>query len=83
MGDQDVSAVSVLRRMKRTLFLLKLGLMLFGVLALFVGLYPMLFEKNLLPVALQFLPREGVGYRIVIMALGGLALLLGIRTTRH
>ena len=82
MAD-DVSVAVGFKRMKHKLFLLKLELIIFGALALFVGLYPVLFEKNALPTVLQFLPMGGAGYRIVIMILGGLALLLGFRTTRR
>ena len=80
---QNVDLYQQLSRLKRKTFWLKMELMGFGVLALFVGLYPVLLERGALPPVFSILPVEGAGYRTVLMVLGGLALILGFRTTRR
>lgn len=74
--------ITVLLRLKRKTLVLRIELIIFGLLALFIGLYPLLLERKLLPGLFQSLPVEGSGYRTVIMLVGALALVLGIRASQ-
>ena len=80
---QSTDLYQQLTRLKRKTFWLKWELLLFGLLALFIGLYPVLLERELLPTVFGMLPVAGAGYRTMVMVLGGLALIFGFRTTRH
>ena len=80
---QQGDAYLQFNRLKRKVFWLKWELIFVGFLALLIGLYPVFLQQGTLPGFLTFLPGEGAGYRVLVMILGGLALVLGFRTTRH
>lgn len=80
---QQNEAYGQFNRLKRKVFWLKWELIFFGFLALLIGLYPVFLQQETLPNFLTFLPMDGAGYRVLVMLLGGLALVLGFRTTRR
>ena len=80
---QNIDTGQILSRLRRRLFFLKMELMAFGLIALFIGLYPILIERSALPDIFSILPVEGAGYRVVVMIVGALAFILGIRTSRN
>jgi|GEM_PF-5721807 hypothetical protein len=82
MKDEGL-AYTLLKRLQRKTLALKMELVLFGILTLLVGIYPSLAQRSMLPAFLSFLPVEGLGYQSIIIVLGGLALLIGIRTSRR
>ncbi len=79
----QIDTGQMLSRLRRKLFFLKIWLMIFGLVALFIGLYPILLERSALPDVFSVLPVEGAGYRVVIMIIGALAFIIGIRTSRN
>ena len=79
---QTVDPYYLLSRLKRKISILRFELIVFGLFVLFAGLYPVLLDHGTLPAFFQLLPTEGAGYRVVVMTLGGLAVILGLRASR-
>lgn len=55
-------------------------LMILGVLVLIMGFLPVLSEWGYIPIALNFIPVNGMIYNIIIMVLGGLVILSARRS---
>ncbi len=69
------------KRLRHKIFALKLELLLFGLVTLFLGAYPFLVEGGVLG-EFPFLAVEGMGYRVAIIVVGVLALLAWFRSKR-
>ena len=58
---------------------MKFVLVLFGLVTMFIGTVPYLAEKELLPGFLGSIPTSGLMYQGIIIVLGLLAVLYGLR----
>lgn len=58
---------------------MKFVLTLFGLVTIFVGVLPYLADKGLLPGVLSNMPTEGTVYQGIIIVIGLLAVLYGLR----
>ena len=67
-------------KLKYKSMVLKTWLVVLGFLVVLVGFYPFVYDWGFLPGFLLFLPMEGVGYRVIIVVLGLLAMIIGIKT---
>lgn len=80
MAQQDSGLYRGIFALKYKNVRLRLALILFGLLAILIGLYPFLRDWGFLPALLQFLPPDGDGYRMIVLLLGLLMLVIGVRT---
>lgn len=54
-----------------------------GLLTILGGLWPLIKDQNWIPVSLQFIPSAGIAYQLIIVGIGVLGVLYGLRKRRH
>ena len=59
---------------------MKIIVSIIGLLTVLIGAWPMVRESSLVPESIKFVPSAGVAYQIIIILIGILGLLYGMKS---
>ncbi len=58
---------------------MKWSITLLGIVIMLLGLIPIAYDYEYLPVILEFIPREGMMYNVIILLVGAILAYIGIK----